>query len=69
MGPQQVLLGNLDPVRVLRDGTAESVCDAVAECHRQAGSRYVVGAGCEIPRDTPKANVRALVTYARGNKP
>lgn len=69
MGPQQVLLGNIDPVRVLRDGTAESVYDAVAECHRQAGSCYVVGAGCEIPRDTPKANVRALADYARAARP
>ena len=60
MGPDQVLLGNLDPVRVLRDGTPESITAAIAECHRQAGPRYIVGAGCEIPRDTPPENVLAL---------
>jgi MtaA/CmuA family methyltransferase len=65
MGPDQVLLGNMDPVRVLRDGTPEQVHAALAECHRQAGSRYIVGAGCEVPRDTPPANFRALVEYAR----
>lgn len=65
MGPQQVLLGNLDPVRALRDGTPESVRSAVAECHRQAGPRYIVGAGCEVPRDTPAENVRAMTEYAR----
>ncbi len=65
MGPRQVLLGNIDPVRVLRDGTPESVYAAIAECHRQAGPRYIVGAGCEVPRDTPPENVRALVRYAR----
>lgn len=67
MGPEQVLLGNIDPVSVLRDGTPESVTEAIAECHRQAGPRYVVGAGCEIPRDTPAENVRALVRYARAH--
>jgi MtaA/CmuA family methyltransferase len=65
MGPAEVLLGNLDPVRDLRNGTPHSVYATVAECHRQAGSRFIVGAGCEVPRDTPAANVHALVRYAR----
>ena len=65
MGPEQVLLGNLDPVRDLRNGTPESVYDAMAECHRQCGPRFIVGAGCEVPRDTPAANVHAMVRYAR----
>lgn len=64
MGPEQILLGNIDPVRVLRNGTPETVTAAIAECHRQAGSRYIVGAGCEVPRDTPLDNVRALTAYA-----
>jgi MtaA/CmuA family methyltransferase len=65
MGPRQILLGNIDPVRVLRNGTPESVYDAVAECHRGAGDRFIVGAGCEVPRDTPAENVRAMARYAR----
>jgi len=65
MGPQQVLAGNLDPVKTLRGGTPETITAAIAECHRQAGERYIVGAGCEVPRDTPEANVRALTVYAR----
>ncbi len=69
MGPHQVLLGNLDPVRALRDGTPESVRSAVAECHRQAGPRFIVGAGCEVPRDTPPENVRAMTDYARNARP
>lgn len=64
MGPNQVLLGNLDPVRVLRDSTPETVLTAVEECHREAGPRYIVGAGCEVVRDTPVANMRALADYA-----
>lgn len=65
MGPTQVLLGNLDPVAVLRNGTAEGVSAAIAACHRQAGPRYIVGAGCEVVRDTPVENLRALTDYAR----
>ena len=69
MGPKQVLLGNLNPVTVLRDGTPEFVTAAIMECHRQAGSRFIVGAGCEVPRDTPPENLRALGAYARGHRP
>lgn len=65
MGPSQALLGNIDPVRVLRDGTPDEIYNAIAECHRQAGPRYIVGPGCETPRDTPLANFRAMVAYAK----
>ena len=65
MGPKQALLGNLDPVRTVRDGTPEIVTAAIAECHQQAGFPYIVGAGCEIPRGTPSANLMALRDYAR----
>lgn len=65
MGPIPILLGNIDPVAALRDSTPEAITAAIAECHRQAGGRYIVGAGCEVPRDTPLENVRAMVDYAR----
>jgi uroporphyrinogen-III decarboxylase len=64
MGPGQVLLGNIDPVKVLRDGTPESVTAAIAACHADAGGRYIVGAGCEVVRETPEANVTALRLFA-----
>lgn len=65
MGPGQVLLGNIDPVAVLRNGTPESVVAAVADCHQKAGPRFIVGAGCEVVRDTPIENLRAMRDYAR----
>jgi MtaA/CmuA family methyltransferase len=68
-GPGQVLLGNLNPVTVMRNGTPETIIAAVAECHRQAGPRYIVGAGCEIPRDTPPENLHALGRYAFSHRP
>jgi MtaA/CmuA family methyltransferase len=63
--PAQVLLGNIDPVRVLRAGPAHAVTSASAACHQQAGNQYVAAAGCEIPRDTPSAHVEAMVGYAK----
>ncbi len=64
MGPEQVLLGNIDPVRVLLHGDPEMVTAGLAECHRQARPRYIVGAGCEVPRGTPEANLLAMTRYA-----
>ena len=65
MGPHQVLLGNLNPVAALRNSSPEAITRAIAECHRQAGARYIVSAGCEVPRDTPHENLRAMGDYAR----
>jgi MtaA/CmuA family methyltransferase len=69
MGPEQVLLGNVNPVKVLCNGDPEVVLAAVAECHREAGSRYIVGAGCEVSRETPAENLRALCEYAHNHEP
>jgi MtaA/CmuA family methyltransferase len=69
LGPGQTVLGNIDPVRVLRNGSPETIRTAIAECHRQAGPRYVVGAGCEVPRDTKPENLHALREYARAHHP
>jgi len=69
MGASQVLLGNANPVTILRNGTPELVTHAVARCHADAGPRYIVGAGCEVPRDTPDANLRAMVAYAKAHAP
>jgi MtaA/CmuA family methyltransferase len=67
--PGQVILGNVEPVGVMRNSTPEMVTEALAECHRAAGPRYIVGAGCELPRDTSAANVRAMCAFARDTRP
>ncbi len=65
MGPNQTLLGNIDPVKILRHGEPSTVTAAIDQCYREAGPRYIVGAGCEVPRDTPAQNLLALRDYAR----
>jgi len=64
MGPDQVLLGNLDPVRALRDASPQEVSTSIAACWSAAAPNYIVGVGCEIPRGTPPANVHALREFA-----
>lgn len=66
MGPNQVLLGNINPVSILLDGKVEDVIARVAECKREGGPRFIVGAGCEVPRDTPPENVKAMLEVAKG---
>jgi MtaA/CmuA family methyltransferase len=68
MGENQVLLGNLNPVALVRNGTPATITAALAQCHREAGARYIVGLGCEVPRDTPPENLLALRDYARAQR-
>ncbi len=65
MGPDQILLGGIDPVRILQNGSPQDVERAVEACRLQAGPRYIVGGGCEIPSLTPHANMLALAACAR----
>ncbi len=65
MGPLQALIGNLDPVRDVRNGSPESIHRSLDALQQQAGDRWVVAAGCEIVRDTPRENMRAMMRFAR----
>jgi MtaA/CmuA family methyltransferase len=67
MGEAKVLAGNLDPVKCLRNGTPPDITGAVAACHLAAGTNFIVGAGCEVPRDTPPKNLAAMCDYARSH--
>ena len=62
-GPEQVLCGNIDPVRVLRNATPPEVQAEIEKCYNQAKPNYIVGAGCEVPRDTPEENFRVLARF------
>jgi MtaA/CmuA family methyltransferase len=64
LGPDTAILGNINPVSALRNSTPERIQQDLACCRRAAGERYIVGAGCEIPRGTPHENVRALSAFA-----
>jgi len=67
MGQTQILLGNIDPVAVLQDSTPEKIHQAIGQCHKEAGGNFIVGAGCEVTRNTPPENLRVLTDYAQSH--
>ncbi|KAH3758626.1 uroporphyrinogen decarboxylase [Pelomyxa schiedti] len=69
LGAKPTLCGNVDPVRTLLNSTPAEITAAVAACHREAGPRFAVGAGCECPRGTPDSNMMAMCSYAFNHKP
>ena len=70
LGPDRVILGNIDTVSVVRGGTPHEVHRALSDClHDAGGQRWIVGAGCELPGDSPEANVLAMGTFAREYRP
>jgi len=52
--------GNFDPVAVMLQGTPEDVRRAARENMADGGDRLCVSPGCEVPIDTPVANLMAL---------
>jgi MtaA/CmuA family methyltransferase len=69
IGPNRLISGNIDPVRVLQDGTREEVTAGFETCFSDAGgTRYAVNAGCEIPRRTPPENLTAMRDFARTHR-
>lgn len=67
MGQGQIICGNIDPVSVLQDSTPEEIHQAIEQCHREAGGNFIVGAGCEVTRNTPGENLRVLTDYAQSH--
>jgi len=66
VGPQVTLIGNIDPVRVLH-GTPEEVRAMSADLlsRMQVHPNFVLSTGCDLPQDTPLANLDALVDTGR----
>ncbi len=55
-----VLAGNIDPVSGLRFGKPEDIVEKMRACQSEAGSGFMVAAGCEIPPGTSEENVQTL---------
>ncbi len=66
MGPEPVILGNFDPVKVLLQGSPEDVHNWCERCHKACGERHIVGPGCEVAPGTPRVNIEIMRDYAKG---
>ena len=61
------LIGNLDPVRVLRNLTPDQVRQATREFLEKTRHlpNLIVSSGCDLPQDTPIANIRAMIEESK----
>jgi uroporphyrinogen decarboxylase len=66
-GGKVCLQGNIAPSGVLFQGDEAGVREAcrAAIAEGKPGSRFILSSGCEVPRDTPVENMRAMVQAAR----
>jgi len=65
IGPDKVLLGNVDVVLV-RDGSEERIREEVRRQYEAAGPRYIVSIGSPLTLDTTTDKLEMLVRSARG---
>lgn len=63
------VMGNIDPVSVMLNGTEDDVRREAQRCFDEAGAGggFVFGAGCAEPNGTPIGNVRAMVEVSESN--
>jgi MtaA/CmuA family methyltransferase len=52
--------GNFEPSAILLQGTVDDVRAAVQHCVSVSDANTFIAAGCEVPRDTPPENLRAI---------
>jgi uroporphyrinogen decarboxylase len=63
-----IVLGNLDPVGVFKQGTPDSIKVAVEELlAKTAGyTNFVVSSGCDLPPHVPEENIAAFLQVVNG---
>lgn len=66
-----VVLGNIDPKRVVQRGTPEDVRWEVRRLLRHTGKarNFVLSTGCDVPADAPLRNLEAMMEEARSWRP
>jgi uroporphyrinogen decarboxylase len=58
--------GNVNPVAVLQDGTAEEIEQACNQCIADAGTEgFILMPGCDISPSTPLENIKTMMKVAR----
>jgi len=70
--PEDVfLIGNINPVEVMLQAQPEEVHAAVRDlADRMAGhANFILSTGCDLPEDTPLANLDAFMAAGRGMPP
>jgi len=64
VGENTVLMGNVS-TKLMLEGTPEQIAAAAKECLERGGQALILSTSCDVPTETPKENVQALVATAR----
>ena len=65
-GSHTAMIGNLAPVATIMQGTPDEVTRAAQEAMEKAeGFGFILGSGCEVPIQTPRENILAMIRAAR----
>ena len=59
-GPNVCLAGNFNPTAVLLQGTPAIVRSTALQCIKDAGPRFILQPGCEVPPGTAVENIEAF---------
>ncbi|MGC9372087.1 MAG: uroporphyrinogen decarboxylase family protein [Thermovirgaceae bacterium] len=61
--PDSVLIGNIDPVRVMLDGTPEKIYENTLDLRKKmkGHNNFILSTGCDLPPKTPHENIQAFV--------
>ena len=68
LGGKVCILGNVDPVKVLMQGSRQEVEEAVKANYQTMSDNlqgYILSSGCDIPAGTPLENMDAFMAAAR----
>jgi len=67
-GHKVAVVGNVDPVKVIMNGTREEIYDSVRECIRKAKDcpeGFILASGCDIPIGTDVEKIQMFMDAAR----
>ena len=67
VGKTICLMGNVDPINTMWNGNPEKIREESYKCIDAAGAdgRFILAAGCEVPKETPLQNIQAIVMAAK----
>jgi len=67
VGDKITLMGNVNPVDIMWQGSVQAIKKASKICFNDAGreGRYIFGPGCAMPRDAPIENMKAMVETSK----
>lgn len=69
--PETILIGNISPTAVMLHGTPERVRAEVEAllAGLEGVDRFVLSTGCDMPQETPPANIDAFMRAGRDHRP